>query len=138
MAKCAAVFLDLGGVVVHIDWHRPFAFVGRHDGRRQRDLIHRLMGWPQLHRYEKGQISSTEFYAGLSAFTELQRPVPDAEFYQQACELAGVQAHQALFVDDSPANVAAASRVGLTALCSENSVPATLRFLQEQGFSRHE
>ena len=38
---------------------------------------------------------------------------PDAAYFQRLLELAGVEADQALFVDDSATNITAARKVGL-------------------------
>jgi len=51
---------------------------------------------------------------------------PDAALYALACERLGVRASEAALVDDVPANVAGAARLGLQAVLHE-STTATIR-----------
>ena len=67
-----AVFLDLGGVIIQIDWARPFEFVGVHDPRRRDELIAAAQGWTHFHLFECGEISSDEFYASLNDWSGLK------------------------------------------------------------------
>jgi HAD superfamily hydrolase (TIGR01549 family) len=62
-----AVFLDVGGVILQIDWNRPFEFVGIMDPRRRQELIESFVGWKHFHLFERGQITADEFFSGFNA-----------------------------------------------------------------------
>ncbi|MBU8977089.1 HAD-IA family hydrolase [Lysobacter sp. MMG2] len=74
----------------------------------------------------------TPFFHGVANSSALGTAKPDAAIFHAALALAGVAAHEALFVDDSSRNVAAAGALGIHARRFEG--PATLRaLLHEHG-----
>lgn len=46
---------------------------------------------------------------------------PDAEIFTRALEAIGVTAHEAIFIDDQPANIVAARQIGLQAILFETT-----------------
>jgi putative hydrolase of the HAD superfamily len=92
-----AVFLDIGGVILHIDWRRPFEFCGIFDPRRQKELIAKFHGSPLFHRFERGQMSSTDFLMGLGELMELDLPPERLEQAWQSLILGELPGLNALF-----------------------------------------
>jgi putative hydrolase of the HAD superfamily len=76
-----AVVLDVGGVILHIDWDRPFEFAGIFDSRVREELIHHFYGWEHFHRFERGEITPEQFFQGFNELTGQQRSL---EFWQEA------------------------------------------------------
>lgn len=73
MATYKAVFLDVGGIILQIDWQRPFEFAGVFDPRRRQEMVEAFQGWEHFHLFETGKISSEEFYSGFNAIMGMQR-----------------------------------------------------------------
>jgi putative hydrolase of the HAD superfamily len=55
----------------------------------------------------------TERFQGIASSSRIGFAKPDEEFYAAALQIAGVFAADAIFVDDSASNVAAAARLGI-------------------------
>ncbi|MBS2028957.1 MAG: HAD-IA family hydrolase [Deltaproteobacteria bacterium] len=70
------------------------------------DPLHRAFLWPQLPCLEK--------FRGLHLSYELGAAKPAREFYLRALERGGIDPKRAVFVDDVPANLAAAAGLGIT------------------------
>lgn len=81
MSTIKAILLDVGGVILQIDWSRPLEFAGVRDPRRRHELIERFHGWKHFHLYERGKISSADFFAGFNELLGMERPI---EFWQDA------------------------------------------------------
>ena len=81
MAQFKAVFLDIGGVILQIDWARPFAFAGVFDVRRRRELIAAFHGSSLFHDFEKGLIQPNQFFAGLGLLMGKTHP---EKFWREA------------------------------------------------------
>jgi putative hydrolase of the HAD superfamily len=65
-----ALFLDVGGVIVQIDWTQPFKYLQIHDPLECLQLANRLKSASFLHDYETGRISENEFLAHLVELTQ--------------------------------------------------------------------
>lgn len=76
-----AVFLDIGGVILQIDWKKPFEFAGIFDERIQADLIERFHGNEIFHRFERGEITAKEFLNGFNTLIGTNHP---NEFWEKA------------------------------------------------------
>jgi glucose-1-phosphatase len=76
-----AVFLDVGGVILRIDWARPFSFAGIFDPRRRQELIESFHGSTLFHRFEKGTITPGAFFSGLGELMKMNR---SEEFWRDA------------------------------------------------------
>lgn len=194
-----AVFLDIGGIILEINWRRTVEALGIFD-RAKQDQIWSVLGSAKIHfELERGNATPDEFFSfvrselRLSAETPLefawnklilgtlpnveqifdryagkvplyvlsntnlphydyfmnQFPVmkrfdrimtsfelghrkPDAEIYLSAAAQVGLSPSSIVFIDDSPANVDAAEKLGFRSFHSVNSVPATLEILQRQ------
>jgi FMN phosphatase YigB (HAD superfamily) len=83
MAAYKAVFLDVGGIILQIDWNRPFQFAGVNDPRRRHELIAAFEGWKVFQLFEKGKISSEQFFAEFNSFLGMNR---SPKFWQEAWE----------------------------------------------------
>lgn len=72
-----AVILDVGGVVIAIDWLKPFHELKIFDPLTQQRLLQQFATHPYLHRYERGEITEAEFLSGLG---EIVVPHTPADF----------------------------------------------------------
>ena len=72
------------------------------------DPLHREHLWPQLPCLTK--------FRGLHLSYELRAAKPNREFYLRALAKGGIEPRNAVFVDDVPANIAAAAELGITVL----------------------
>jgi len=70
-----AVFLDLGGIVIQIDWARPFEFVGIFDSRRRQEAVAAFQGSNHFHKFERGEMTPGDFYAGLNGLLGVGHPI---------------------------------------------------------------
>jgi len=71
------------------------------------------------------------FYSVANS-SEIGHAKPDREFFQAALSLAGIAAKNALFIDDTAENVAAAAALGIAAH-HFNSAGLMEQLLREQG-----
>jgi HAD superfamily hydrolase (TIGR01549 family) len=69
-----AVFLDIGGVVLEIDWKRPFEFAGIIDERRRAELIKKFQGSELFRMFERGEVSAKDFLSGFNALMGVEHP----------------------------------------------------------------
>jgi putative hydrolase of the HAD superfamily len=76
-----AVLLDIGGVVLEIDWRRPFEFAGIFDERRRAELIESFHGSKLFHMFERGEVTAQDF---LSSFNDLMGVKHPNSFWEQA------------------------------------------------------
>jgi HAD superfamily hydrolase (TIGR01509 family) len=81
MGRYKAVFLDIGGVILQIDWARPFTFAGIFDPRQRHELIETFHGAKIFHLSEKGLITPHEFFAGLGQLVGQER---EEAFWREA------------------------------------------------------
>ena len=77
--KIKAVFLDIGGVVLRIDWRRAFSELGLTNPLEQFKQINRFESWSVHHEYERGNISSETFLREVIAFFDFDGTMLDAE-----------------------------------------------------------
>lgn len=63
--KIDAVFLDVGGVVLEIDWSRTFEALGVQDKDRRKKVLKRLSAWGRFHDFERGKVSVPDFFQDL-------------------------------------------------------------------------
>jgi len=63
--KIRAVFLDVGGVVLKIDWTRPLEVLGVPHAQRGA-IVEKLKAWPVFHRFEEGTAEPGEFFSGIN------------------------------------------------------------------------
>lgn len=63
--KIRAVFLDVGGVVLKIDWTRPLEVLGVPHAQRGA-IVEKLKAWPVFHRFEEGTAEPDEFFSGIN------------------------------------------------------------------------
>jgi putative hydrolase of the HAD superfamily len=86
------------------------------DGLRRRFRIASLSNTNELHwdRFTRDWRLPERFDANFPSFA-VGRLKPDAEYFEHVLATLGLAPTQALFVDDHPLNVAAATKVGLTA-----------------------
>lgn len=68
-----AVVLDVDGVLLQIDWNRPFEFAGIFDPRVRGELINHFYGWEHFHRFERGEITPEQFFESFNELTGQQR-----------------------------------------------------------------
>lgn len=61
-----AVFLDVGGIIIQIDWATPFRNLGVHDKAEQNRLVELFKRSPLFHEFERGTIEPADFYEGLN------------------------------------------------------------------------
>jgi hypothetical protein len=61
-----AIFLDLGGVVLELDWKRTFTAVGM---EFDAEIVERLGRADVFHRFERGEASPEEYFAFLAQLT---------------------------------------------------------------------
>lgn len=66
-----AVFLDVGGVVLKIDWTNPLKLLGVPNSRRP-EIVELLKNWDVFHRFEKGTADPREFFAGINGLLGLR------------------------------------------------------------------
>src|SRR4051812_27179393 len=76
-----AVFLDIGGVILKIDWNRPFAYAGIHDARERQEVLTRVQGAETFRLYERGELTTKEFLETFNELTGLRHP---NQFWQEA------------------------------------------------------
>jgi FMN phosphatase YigB (HAD superfamily) len=76
-----AVFLDIGGVILEIDWKRPFEFAGIFDERRRKELIESFHGSELFHMFERGEIPAEDFLTGFNDLMGVHHP---NTFWEQA------------------------------------------------------
>jgi HAD superfamily hydrolase (TIGR01509 family) len=76
-AGVEAVLLDLGNVLVPIDFGRVFAHWGRVDGVAVDDLRARWSWDERYHAYERGHIDEATYFAHLRARLGLRQPDAD-------------------------------------------------------------
>jgi putative hydrolase of the HAD superfamily len=62
-----ALLFDLGGVLVEYDWERAFAHWGKRCGVPAARLRERFAVDAAFERYERGEASDAEYFAGLAA-----------------------------------------------------------------------
>lgn len=60
-----AIFLDLGGVVIGLNWTHTFEFLGIKDPARQKEMIAYLRDSKTLDSFERGLLSRAEFFGQL-------------------------------------------------------------------------
>ena len=63
-----AVFFDIGGVLLSIDWRRTLTSLGITDPTRQLKLAHSFQEWPLHHDYERGKVSTDSFLEECKEF----------------------------------------------------------------------
>lgn len=59
------LFLDLGGVVVEIDWRPTLENLGIHNKALQNEARHKLVTWDLHHAFERGHVAETAFFSGM-------------------------------------------------------------------------
>jgi FMN phosphatase YigB (HAD superfamily) len=70
------LFLDLGGVVVEVDWRPTLIKLGIHDEAQQNLVRDKLVAWELHHNFEKGHVSEAAFFSGMQEFLKLDLEVP--------------------------------------------------------------
>jgi HAD superfamily hydrolase (TIGR01509 family) len=68
------VFLDVGGVVLKIDWKVPFKNLGVDDPKEQNRLVEIFKASNLFHHFERGEIPSAEFFDGLNGLMGTKHP----------------------------------------------------------------
>lgn len=63
-----AIFLDIGGVVLEIDWRPVLKNLDIHDQVTQQRLVNEFHSFEPHHQFERGQINEDEFLTQLSLF----------------------------------------------------------------------
>lgn len=193
------VFLDIGGVILEIDWARALRPLGIADPKEQALILDRIRDWNGLHDFERGQIPRERFFQGMQEILgvgtqdgleeawnalvagplpgaekifdrfkdriplvalsntnrehhiyfarefpvisrfdhvltsyELGHRKPDPEIYLAAAEAMGVRPEEAIFIDDSLANVQAALGLGFRAFQTVDSPELTIAVLERE------
>ena len=70
----STVVLDLGGVVLRVDWRPVIALLREDTPEVPEDLEQQVGAWAAYHRYERGESSSAEFFAALRQHFHLPTP----------------------------------------------------------------
>jgi len=65
------IFLDLGGVVVEVDWRPTLIKLGIHDEALQNQVRDKLVAWELHHDFERGHVTESTFFAGMKDFLKL-------------------------------------------------------------------
>lgn len=66
------LFLDLGGVVVEIDWRPTLQNLGIHDEASQNEAQRKLVSWDLHHGFERGLVAESVFFDGMRDLLGLQ------------------------------------------------------------------
>lgn len=72
--KIEAIFLDVGGVVLQIDWFVTMAGFGFNSPRAQGEALQKLFDWLPFSEFERGQVSESEFFAGVNKLYGISLP----------------------------------------------------------------
>ncbi len=110
-------------------------------------LVDKTLEWKKR-GYQIGMITNNlkEFTSWRSAFPFALEEVfdviadssalgvrkPNASIYQHALNQLGIKPHEALFLDDYPANIEAANRLGLSGFVVEGPIENTIDWIEEQ------
>lgn len=85
-----------------------------HEGGYRLFVLSNCASW--LHEF-KNNIPSNEYFDGFFASADYKMLKPDREIFQKFLEVFSLKAEECLFIDDSPANIDGARRVGFNAFC---------------------
>ncbi len=73
------IFLDLGGVVLEINWQRTLDLLGVTDPEKGRQVLTLLRDWPIHHALETGNCSTEDFYAQIKKRLEIETTALEIE-----------------------------------------------------------
>jgi len=79
MTRARAVVFDLGKVLLEFDYHIAARALAENGNRSADDIFKVLLGTPLLLRYERGLLTSQEFYSQFCAVTGYARPLEHFE-----------------------------------------------------------
>lgn len=68
--KADLIFLDLGGVIFEIDWSHTLQPLGL--SSRQIEVVEKIRGWQDHHRFERGHIQADEFFSSMRELLEIE------------------------------------------------------------------
>jgi HAD superfamily hydrolase (TIGR01509 family) len=69
------LFLDLGGVVVEVDWRPTLVKLGIRDEALQNQVRDKLVAWELHHNFERGHVTEAAFFAGMKDLLKLELEV---------------------------------------------------------------
>jgi HAD superfamily hydrolase (TIGR01509 family) len=69
--KADILFLDVGGIILEIDWKHSLEPLGFTDAASQEKVLSKIRGWRELHLFECGKISSEEFFTSLRKLLDM-------------------------------------------------------------------
>lgn len=75
----------------------------------------------------RAMISAADSFDAIVDSSEVGMRKPEPEIFRRACAILDVEPEEAVFLDDSPTNVAGASRVGLAAILVDDHDAAIAR-----------
>lgn len=78
--KIKAIFLDLGGVVIGLDWNKTFDFLGIKGAERREETIRYLRDSEHLDSFERGRLTMQEFYSRVVRDWDLKVELSQFEF----------------------------------------------------------
>lgn len=75
-----AIFLDLGGVVLEVNWKPVLVEMGFTDPESQKKIFDKVADWEMHRQFERGEVSETEFFSSLGVLIEK----PDTELLRKS------------------------------------------------------
>jgi len=67
-----AVFLDVGGIILEIDWTLTLQDIGFSDANSQDQVLEKVRKFQKLYHYERGHVSRSEFFQEFSELLNLK------------------------------------------------------------------
>lgn len=123
MAQFAAVPRNLHQALVDktLEWQQQGLKLGMITNN-----IREFDGWRKMFPFELETVFST-----ISDSSDLGIRKPNPSIYQHTLDALGVSAKEALFLDDYPANVAAAERLGIRSFQVKHSIEDAIHWVEQ-------
>lgn len=77
------IFLDVGGIVLEIDWKHSFEALGLLDAEAQLQAKKKINSWDGIYHYERGNLQRAEFIKGLAELLGLDPSLPVASAFNK-------------------------------------------------------